>query len=181
MLRTLRPIAIDLTRVTLVRSADEAQLATPGGVTELVAELGLNEGIAVFPERLHAYFGGLRIWQYPIQFGVYLHHLGQLGVRSYLEVPPRWSFVTTIEYLRRAGTLERHRCRRHSRPEARAVRCGDSGLRGCVDQLPQRTVRRVAHAARSIRPCVCRIPPRGGAMLARGSATRVERRDDRAP
>jgi cephalosporin hydroxylase len=109
MLRTLAPAAIDLSRAELVRSAAEAQLATAGGVSELVAALGLNdEGVAEFPEHLHPYFGGLRIWQYPSQFGAYLHHVGGLHVRSYLEVGVRHggSFVATVEYLRKVGALE---------------------------------------------------------------------------
>ena len=61
-----------------------------------------------FQSTLRAYFGGLRIWQYPIQFGAYLHHLGQLDVRSYLDVGVRHggAFVATIEYLRKVGALE---------------------------------------------------------------------------
>jgi cephalosporin hydroxylase len=109
MLRTLRPAPIDLDRVDLVRSAGAAQLETPDGVAALVTALGLNdEGVGEFPEHLHAHFGGLRIWQYPIQFGAYLHRLAQLGVRSYLEVGVRHggSFVATVEYLRRVSDLE---------------------------------------------------------------------------
>src|SRR4051794_1172344 len=110
MLRTLAPAAIDLSRVELILSAEEAELATAGGVIELVAALGLNdEGVAEFPEHLHPFFGGLRIWQYPNQFGAYLHHVRGLRVRSYLEVGVRHggSFVATVEYLRKVGTLER--------------------------------------------------------------------------
>ena len=109
MLRTLRPTAMDLSRVDLVRYADDAQLATPDDVAKLVGELGLNdEGLSEFPEHLHAKVGGLRIWQYPIQFGAYLHHVGRLGVRSYLEVGVRHggSFVATAEYLRRVSRLD---------------------------------------------------------------------------
>ncbi len=74
-----------------------------------MTELGLNdEGLAELPRHLHAHCGGLRIWQYPIQFGPYLHHLAGLGVRSYVEVGVRHggSFVATIEYLRRSSPLE---------------------------------------------------------------------------
>jgi len=109
MLRTLRPAAIDLERIALVREADDAQLTRPEGVAALVTALGLNdEGVSEFPEHMREHFGGLRIWQYPIQFGAYLHELGRLGVRSYLEVGVRHggSFVATVEYLRRVSNLE---------------------------------------------------------------------------
>jgi len=107
-LRALHPAAIDLSRVALVRQADRERLATPEGAAQLVIDMGLNdEGIREFPQHLHAHFGGLRVWQYPVQFGPYLHHLARLGVRSYLEVGVRHggSFVATVEYLQRWSTI----------------------------------------------------------------------------
>jgi cephalosporin hydroxylase len=109
MLRTLRPAPIDLDRVALVRDADAERFATGEALADLITALGLNdEGVDEFPAGLHRHFGGLRVWQYPIQFGPYLHHLMGLGVRSYLEVGVRHggSFVATVEVLRRAA-LER--------------------------------------------------------------------------
>ena len=109
MLRTLRPAPIDLARVSLISETDPAELRNPAAVAALVAALGLNdEGVDELPEHLHVHFGGLRIWQYPIQFGPYLHQLGQLGIRSYLEIGVRHggSFVATVEYLRRLGGLD---------------------------------------------------------------------------
>jgi cephalosporin hydroxylase len=103
-LRALHPAPIDLSRVSLAREALPEQLTTPEGTAQLVLDLGLNdEGVREFPDHLHAQFGGLRIWQYPEQFGPYLHHVGRLGVRSYLEVGVRHggSFVATVEYLQR--------------------------------------------------------------------------------
>lgn len=107
-LRRLHPSAIDLARVALLREAGRECLASAEAAEQLVRELGLNdEGVEEFPPHLHAHFGGLRIWQYPSQFGPYLHHVAQLGVRSYLEVGIRHggSFVATIEYLQRFSPL----------------------------------------------------------------------------
>lgn len=107
-LRRLHPSAIDLTRVSLLREARRERLESADQAEELVCELGLNdEGAEEFPQHLHAHFGGLRIWQYPSQFGPYLQYVAQLGVRSYLEVGIRHggSFVATVEYLQRFSPL----------------------------------------------------------------------------
>ncbi|MFL5282061.1 MAG: class I SAM-dependent methyltransferase [Rhodopila sp.] len=73
-------------------------------------DLGLNdEGLAEFPAELHPYCGsGLRIWQYPIQFGPYLRYLTALEIRSYLEVGIRHggSYVATVEALNRFRPLD---------------------------------------------------------------------------
>ena len=110
MLRHLRPAPVDLSRVELVRSADPDRLATPEGAAQLVVDLGLNdEGLSEFPPWLHPHCGeGLRIWQYPCQFGPYLSELARRGVRRYLEIGVRHggSFVATVEYLRRCSQLE---------------------------------------------------------------------------
>jgi hypothetical protein len=107
-LRKLQPSAVDFTRLELIRCADAERIATPEGAAELVCALGLNdEGAWEFPEALHAHFGGLRIWQYPEQFGPYLQHVARLGVSSYLEIGIRHggSFLATVEYLQRRAPL----------------------------------------------------------------------------
>ena len=102
--RRLHPEPINLSRVALIRERTLAELASPARVEALLLELGLNgEGLSELPPELHAHCGGLRIWQYPTQFGRYLVQLSRLGVRSYLEIGIRHggSFVATAEYLER--------------------------------------------------------------------------------
>src|SRR5260370_701042 len=94
--------AIDLSRVALIRKCPRAELEQPSHVASLLLGLGLNdEGLNELPPELHAHCGGLRIWQYPTQFGPYLAQLACLRVRSYLEIGIRHggSFVATAEYL----------------------------------------------------------------------------------
>lgn len=103
--RRLHPAALDLERLTLLREATAGQLED---AEQLVLALGLNdEGAQEFPPHLHAHFGGLRIWQYPSQFGPYLRQVARLGVRSYLEIGIRHggSFLATVEYLGRFSPL----------------------------------------------------------------------------
>src|SRR5207237_4022789 len=95
-------------RVALLREAAPADLARAEFMEALLPLLGLNdEGTSELPPELHAHLGGLRIWQYPIQFGRYVAHLARLGVRSYLEIGLRHggSFVATAEYLERFSPL----------------------------------------------------------------------------
>ncbi len=109
MLKGLHPAPLDLGRISLVRGRSAQDLARPGALERLVAELGLNdEGIDEFPESLHRFCGGgLRIWQYPAQFGPYLACVAGLGVESYLELGVRHggSFVATVEVLDRFRPL----------------------------------------------------------------------------
>ena len=109
-MKGIHPTPIDLSRVALIRDKSPAYLAQPGNLERLIAELGLNdEGIAEFPAELHPYCGsGLRIWQFPVQFGKYLARLGSLEVRSYLEIGIRHggSFVATVEILDRFRPLD---------------------------------------------------------------------------
>ena len=109
-LRTLRAVAIDLTRVALIRERDISRLQDVDQVTALIEELGLNdEGLEEYPAELRPFCGqGLRIWQYPRQLGRYLVDLANLNIRSYLEIGIRHggTFVATVEYLQRFGPLD---------------------------------------------------------------------------
>jgi hypothetical protein len=110
MLKGLRPTALELDRVQRLRDASPEWLSQPGHLEALMLELGLNdEGLKELPEALHPLCGGgLRVWQYPIQFSPYLRHLSRLGVRSYVELGIRHggSFVLTVEYLERFRPLD---------------------------------------------------------------------------
>jgi hypothetical protein len=109
MLKGLRPAPLDLGRIRLVRERSPHDLARPGNLERLVADLGLNdEGMNEFPASLHGFCGGgLRIWQYPAQFGRYLARVAPLAVESYLELGVRHggSFVATVEILDRFHPL----------------------------------------------------------------------------
>jgi hypothetical protein len=108
-LRGLHPAAIDLRRIALIREYSTDELSQPSRVEALLLQLGLNgEGLTELPRDLHSHCGGLRIWQYPMQFSKYLVQLSRLGIRSYLEVGIRHggSFVMTAEYLERFRPLD---------------------------------------------------------------------------
>jgi hypothetical protein len=101
---------IDLKRLRLLRETPLTTLANAQFLEEkLLRRLGLNdEGLAQLPDELFPYCGrGLRIWQYPNQFGPYLALLGRLNLRSYLEIGVRHggTFVCTVEYLSRFQLL----------------------------------------------------------------------------
>lgn len=102
---------IDLSRLDLIRTADMRDLADPARVEKLIPRLGLNdEKLGVFPPELSSFFGtGLYIWQYPNQFSDYIVQLSKLGIRSYMEIGVRHggTFVTTIEYLKRFGRMDK--------------------------------------------------------------------------
>ncbi|MBL0142936.1 MAG: class I SAM-dependent methyltransferase [Betaproteobacteria bacterium] len=108
-LKGLHPAPLDLRRISLIRDKTPEYLALPGNLERLLPDLGLNdEGLNEFPESLHPFCGyGLRIWQYPVQFGRYLARLGGLEVESYLELGIRHggSFVATVEVLDRFSPL----------------------------------------------------------------------------
>ena len=105
LLKGLRPRAIDLSRIEVLRSEPLRSLGDPGRLQNLLQQLGLNdEGLNEFPAQLHPYCGqGLLIWQFPIQFGPYLTELARHRIDSYLEIGVRHggSFVATVEFLRR--------------------------------------------------------------------------------
>jgi hypothetical protein len=108
-LRSLRAGAVDLARVELLRTRPLEELRDLARLDGLLLELGLNdEGTGEFPQRLHPFCGGLRVWQYPVQFAPYLLKLSSLRVRSYVEIGVRHggSFVATTEYLDRIGRLD---------------------------------------------------------------------------
>lgn len=108
-LKRLHTLPIDLSRVNLIRNKDLKKLLDVTQMINLVAELGLNdEAISEFPLNMRPFCGqGLRIWQYPIQFGKYLIDLSQFNIRSYMEIGVRHggSFVATVEYLQRFNPI----------------------------------------------------------------------------
>lgn len=110
LLKGLRPRPIALERIELIRNLPSSMVTSAATLVKLLPELGLNdEGLAEFPSALHPFTGrGLRIWQYPVQFGPYLAALAGLRVRSYLELGIRHggSFVATVELLERVGPLD---------------------------------------------------------------------------
>lgn len=73
-----------------------------------IAELGL-ELPTRYPAAFPNSYGGLRIWQTPIQFAPYLIALSELDIRSYAEfgVHSGGSFIVTVEYLSRFTPVER--------------------------------------------------------------------------
>jgi hypothetical protein len=110
-LKRLHPIAIDLSRIALIREQRLEHLRDPERLRALILELGLNDdGIEEMPPELHEHCGqGLHIWQYPIQFDRYLIDLSRLGIESYIELGVRHggTFVATVEYLDRFQRLKR--------------------------------------------------------------------------
>ena len=109
-LRRVRPAAIDLARVELIRDTPPERIRDAEALAELIPRLGLNDdGLDDFPASLRPYCGqGLRIWQYPQEFAAYLSRLIELGARSYLELGTRHggTFITTVECLARCGRFE---------------------------------------------------------------------------
>lgn len=110
-LKSLHPWPLELDRIERIHARSLAELADPRRLESLVGELGLNdEGIEEMPAHLHPCCGqGLRIWQYPIQFGGYLADLAGRRIASYLEIGVRHggTFVATVEILGRFHPIER--------------------------------------------------------------------------
>jgi hypothetical protein len=109
-LTALHPLSIDLARIALIREKAAAELSRAEVIERMLLELGLNdEALEEFPEALRPHCGqGLRVWQYPAQFGKYLARLASLEVRSYVELGVRHggSFVVTVELLERFRRLD---------------------------------------------------------------------------
>jgi hypothetical protein len=102
---------IDLDRLQLIREAPLDRLRDPRFLeVELLPALGLGgDAPEVYPDALKPFTGkGLRHWQYPSQFGPYLAHLAESGIRSYVEIGVQHggTFAITVEYLQRFGALE---------------------------------------------------------------------------
>ncbi|HEY0511089.1 MAG TPA: class I SAM-dependent methyltransferase [Thermoanaerobaculia bacterium] len=110
-LKSLHPRPLDLGRLALIEARSRAELADPAQLAALIPELGLNdEAIEEIPAHLHPWCGqGLRIWQYPNQFGRYLADLAGRRISSYLEIGVRHggTFVATVEILGRFHPLDR--------------------------------------------------------------------------
>lgn len=71
---------------------------------ELLPALGLApDSPDLYPAHLHAHFGRLASWQYPVQFAPYLVEMSTRNVRRYLEIGVRHggTFIITVEYLKR--------------------------------------------------------------------------------
>lgn len=146
------PEMVDVGAAELLRQAPLEQLADAGALErELLPALGLADDVPfVMPEHLQGALGrGLRHWQYPNQFAPYLVEVARRGVRSYLEIGVRHggSFVITVEYLSRFGTVDRATAvdidsvpalvpYRRQRPQVEAVR---------LDSRSRRFGRLVAH------------------------------------
>ena len=71
----------------------------------LLPALGFNVDYPLYPTHLHQYDGGLRSWQWPVQFAPYLVWLSGQDVRSYCEIGVHHggTFIITLEYLARFG------------------------------------------------------------------------------
>lgn len=75
---------------------------------ELLPALGLcPDSPALYPAHLHAHFGGLASWQYPVQFAPYLVDMSTRRIRRYLEIGTRHggTFMITVEYLKRFNPI----------------------------------------------------------------------------
>lgn len=104
-----KPQDIDLTRIELIRERSPDWLADPDNLEdELLPALGLCHDPRVYPEHLRPSLGrGLKHWQAPNQFSLYLAHLARYPIRSYLELGV-WhggTFVVTVEYLSQFNRL----------------------------------------------------------------------------
>src|SRR3954468_10591523 len=96
---------IDLDAAAVFAEADLEALRSPRRLEELLPRLGLNDDVpAWMPSELQPFLGkGLRVWQYPNQFGPYLASLAGLHIRSYLEIGVQHggSFAATLTFLER--------------------------------------------------------------------------------
>lgn len=108
-LRRILPSPIELEMIGVIRNQEADDLRDSGRLEALIVELGLNDdGLEDFPHSLRPHCGrGLRIWQYPREFALYLSHLLRLDVRSYIELGIRHggTFVTTVECLTRCNSV----------------------------------------------------------------------------
>jgi cephalosporin hydroxylase len=80
---------------------------TSDELERLLPEFGMNgESKEQLPKELEEHFNkGIRFWQYPNQFAVYLKHLSQYEINSYMEIGCRWggTFIITNEILRKGN------------------------------------------------------------------------------
>ena len=99
---------MDLTRISIITSANVADLKDATKLEALIPSLGFNDEILhEQPQIVKDNTGGLKIWQYPNQFAKYLVYLQTLNPQSYCEIGTHrgGTFVTTVEYLRKTGTF----------------------------------------------------------------------------
>jgi len=98
--------SLDLSRLELIKQAPAERIVDPRYLEDLVKRLGLNNEIMhEQPGFARELVGGLKMWQYPNQFGKYLSVLGRLGASSYVEIGCRWggTFACTMEFLRKTS------------------------------------------------------------------------------
>lgn len=94
--------------LSLLADATLEQLRDERWLSDCIATVGLEHPTRQ-PADFPAVFGGLRVWQTPIQFAPYLIALSRLGIRSYAElgVHAGGSLMVTVGYLERFGPVER--------------------------------------------------------------------------
>ena len=99
IIASLRPL--DVLPDDKLRDRDELR--------RVIAECGLNgEFAGDWPQSLYKHLGGgLRVWQYPVQFADYLIFLSRFKVSRYLEIGARdgGTMVLTVAYLSRFHPL----------------------------------------------------------------------------
>src|SRR3954470_7475739 len=151
---------IDLDAAAVFAEADLEALRSPRRLEELLPRLGLNDDVpAWMPSELQPFLGkGLRVWQYPNQFGPYLASLAGLHIRSYLEIGVQHggSFAATLTFLHRVkgqplygdagvpGAAERAACEGHRGRHGVRARSGAHRARACkraAARHPQRHAR----------------------------------------
>lgn len=101
---------IDFTPLKELRAAPLDTLQDVAFMESLLPKLGLVASPGLAPAALRPYLGtGLWHWQHPKQFAPYLVQLSKLPIRSYLEIGVKYggTFVITVEYLSRFGSIER--------------------------------------------------------------------------
>src|SRR3990172_262807 len=93
--------------IDIIRTATKKQLRSRAWLEDAITRLGLGMRPSEFPPEMHAFFGGLNIWQYPIQLAPYLIELSGKGITSYAEIGlfQGGTFILTVEYLSRFNKL----------------------------------------------------------------------------
>jgi hypothetical protein len=89
--------------------ATRDQLLDRAWVENAICAMGLAREPGIYPEHLHPFMGGARIWQYPCQLAPYLIWLSDKGIRSYCEIGVAYggTLAATVGYLNRFTPIER--------------------------------------------------------------------------